>query len=568
MKTTKLILTNKQPLEQKYGNEGFERIRAAINELVEADKARSIQTHFVCLDDAENTGRFGINPIKGRPTPLRCKRVTDKLCTALTPDYIALLGADDIVPYFQVPNPSYQPMKDDDELVPTDNPYACSRPFSAQKRASYLIPDRVIGRIPDLPGKNPDLSWLLDYLNVARSWKSNASSAYEKDLMVCCESWRQSGEAVASYLSRATDGLLIAPPSLYNNTSQPPILVDSYPHLFQVIKCHGAPRDTMFYGQQGGYFPPVLTSNSLSGKTLEGTVVGAMCCYGATLFDPNHPDVTAEQKGDAPIPSVYLRQGAYGFVGSTTIAWVGASAMVCADWIIASFMRYVMQGASTGRALLDAKQEFVRWINQQGRNPDIAEEKTLLQFHLLGDPSIHPVTASGEVAALLEHDATEATATMVTASLAFERRRRRSFRRAMAAELRKTLPTREVVSNSPGAEPPELTESGIYARDAALAGLSEGFSTDEQPLVHKVVSTIPQMSQITGPQTESGSHAEAVAASGAAAAVEFAPIAAEETFQYYWTARRPTERVVDARMIKVETNRDGEVLRTQVLVTA
>ena len=568
MKTTKLILTNKQPLEQKYGEEGFKKILDAIDELVEADKARGVQSHFVCLDDAESTGRLGVNPIKGKPTPIRCKRVIDKLCTVVTPDYIALLGADDVVPYFQVPNPSYQPMKDDDELVPTDNPYACSRPFSKNKRVSYLIPDRVIGRIPDLPGKNTDLSWLLDYLQVTRTWKSNASSAYEKDFMVCCESWRQSGEAVATYLSRATDGLMIAPPSLYNNTSQPPILIDSYPHLFHVIKCHGAPRDTRFYGQQGSHFPPVLTSNSLSGKTLEGTVVGAMCCYGAALFDPNHPDVTAEQKGDAPIPSVYLRQGAYGFVGSTTIAWVGPFAMVCADWIIASFMRYVTQGASTGRALLDSKQEFVRWINQQGRNPDIAEEKTLLQFHLLGDPAIHPIIASGEVAALVEHDATEATATMVTASLAFERRRRRSFRRAMATELRKTLPTREDVSNSPDAEPPPLTESGLQARDAALAELFEGFSIDERPLVHKVVSTIPETSPVPALQTASGSQGEAVVAAASAAAVEIVHIAAEETFQYYWTARRPTERVVDARMIKVETNRAGEVLRTQVLVTA
>jgi len=191
MKTTKLILTNKQPLEQKYGVEGFERIRAAIDKLVDADNVRSIKTHFVCLDDAEDTGRFGVDAINGRPTPIRCKRVIDKLCSALTPDYIALLGADDVVPHFQVPNPSYQPMKDDDELVPTDNPYACSRPFSEKKRASYLIPDRVVGRIPDLPGKNPDLSWLLDCLQIACSWKSSASSAYERDLMVCCESWQQ-----------------------------------------------------------------------------------------------------------------------------------------------------------------------------------------------------------------------------------------------------------------------------------------------------------------------------------------------------------------------------------------
>ena len=35
------------------------------------------------------------------------------------------------------------------EKVPTDNPYASSLPFRSSDRRSYLVPDRVIGRIPD-----------------------------------------------------------------------------------------------------------------------------------------------------------------------------------------------------------------------------------------------------------------------------------------------------------------------------------------------------------------------------------------------------------------------------------
>ena len=551
MKSIKLIATNRDRLTQKYGEDGWQQISEGIERLAEIDQSRGLQTIFVCLDQESDTAIYDASPVKGSVTPLKCKKVIDKICAKLSPDYVILLGADDVIPYFQVANPSYKPTSgDDDEKVPTDNPYACSRSFAAKDPASYLIPDRVVGRVPDLPGKTNDLRWLLDYLEVARSWKTNAASAYNNDLIVCCDSWREAGEALVSYLSRAADALMIAPPTLYSNTSAPPILSDSYQHLFQVIKCHGGPIDTMFYGQKGTTYPPVLTSRSLLGKTLEGTVVGAMCCYGGALFDPNDPRVNAEQNGDVPIPSVYLRQGAYGFVGSTTIAWVGVSSMVCADWVIASFMRYVMQGASTGRALLDAKQEFVRWINQQGRNPDISEEKTLLQFHLLGDPSIHPVTASGEIAALAGVDSTSPAA---VASLAFERRRRRGFRRAMGNELRKTLPTRELVDHEQ-----QAPATAQYARDEAFAKL-EGFRVDEQPLVHKVVSNIP---------TSEAKMAEAVATAGGGGELEFVPIAAQSTFQYYWTARREAERVVDARMVKVETDQDGEILRTQLLVTA
>ena len=557
MKTTKLVVTSGKSLGRKYGEAGLQKINEAIASLADADSLRGVATLFVRLDEAADTGPYGVSPMQGPTTALKCKKVIDKLSDALSPDYLVLLGAHDVIPHFQVSNPSYQTQGDDDERVPTDNPYACSRPFSSKKRASYLIPDRVVGRIPDLPGKTSDLSWLLDYLEVARSWKSDTASAYDRDLMVCCDSWRESGAAVVSYLSRSAAGLMLAPPSLYNNTAIPPILTNSYNHPFHVIKCHGAPLDTMFYGEKNGVYPPVLTSNSLSGKTAAGTVVGAMCCYGAALFDPNDPRVNAEHSGDAPIPSVYLRQGAYGFAGSTTIAWVGVSTMLCADWIIASFMRYVIQGASTGRAMLDAKQEFVRWINQQGRSPDIGEEKTLLQFHLLGDPAIHPVTAIGEVAALSEGNAT--TVTVATATLAFERRRRRSFRRAMGVELRKTLPTRELITDPGGTgDAPQLSVTAEDARDGAFAGLTERFNLNKEPLVHKLVSTVP-MGQLK---------MVGAAAAGGGAAVEFAPVAVEETFQYYWMARRPSERVVDACMVKVETNRDGEVLRTQVLVTS
>ena len=98
-------------------------------------------------------------------------------------------------------------------------------------------------------------------------------------------------------------------------------------------------------------------------------------------------------------------------------------------------------------------------------------------------------------------------------------------------------------------------------QSALLSNLLVGkrlFNLNKEPLVHKLVSTVP-MGQLK---------MVGAAAAGGGAAVEFAPVAVEETFQYYWMARRPSERVVDACMVKVETNRDGEVLRTQVLVTS
>jgi hypothetical protein len=564
MKTTKLIVTHWGRLGEKYGEDGLARVREALERLAEADEARAVRTLCVGLDEPAETDPYGVSALKGKATPFKCKRVIDKLCAALAPDYLVIVGAGDVIPHFEAPNPSFNPAGgDDDERVPTDNPYACSRPYSAKKRESYLIPDRVVGRLPDLPGGGGDPSWLLEGLEVARSWTSRLAGDYAKDLLVCCDSWRKSGKAVASYLSRAAESLMIAPPSLHTNVTHPPILTGSYGHLFHVIKCHGAPLDTMFYGQKGDDYPAVMSSRSLSGRTAAGALVGAMCCYGAALFDPADPRVNAEEAGDAPIPSVYLRQGAYGFVGSTTVAWVGLKTMECADWIVASFMRYVMGGASTGRALLDAKQEFVRWISQQGRNPDAAEEKTLIQFQLLGDPSVHPVTAAGEVAALAEASGAAGGA-VAAASRAFERRRRRSFRRAMAAELRKGLPTREVVAGPEGGDG-DGAPSAEEVRGAlgeTFAEVFGGYEAGGRPLVHRVVGASPEAESAAG-------GAEFAAAGGGGATAGAVAVAAGETFQYYWAARKKlVGPVIDARMIKVETDGEGQVLRTQVLVTA
>jgi len=124
----------------------------------------------------------------------------------------------------------------------------------------------------------------------------------------------------------------------------------------------------------------------------------------------------------------------------------------------------------------------------------------------------------------------------------------------MGNELRKTLPARELVEHEHA-----TPASAQTARDVALAEL-EGFQVDQPPLVHKVISTIPT--------SEVNIAGAVAAAAGFSGEVESANIAAEETFQYYWTARTDAGHIVDARMVKVETDRNGEVLRTQVLVTA
>ncbi len=545
MKTIKLIVTSEGHLSRKYQPHDVKKIEQAVRSLIAKDNKRQITTHFVRLDNETDMKKYGVSAIAGRITAQNCKRAIDSLFAALSPDYLVLLGAGDIIPYFHVPNPSYDPDVDDDQEVPTDNPYASSRRYQKAKRQSYLIPDRVIGRIPDLPGKNPDPAWLLDYLRVAEGWHVATSSDYRDDLFVCCDEWKGAGSDCVVYLSRKANRLMISPPVSVKKLGPLP---KRYAARLQMIKCHGAPLDGNFYGQKGRSYPAVIHSTLLEGKTVERTVVGAMCCYGGSIFDPDDP--AANVAGEPPIPSVYLRQGAYGFFGSTTIAWVGFTDMQAADWIIASALRGVLAGASLGRAMLDSKQNLVKWINQQGRNPDVAEEKTLLQFHLLGDPSIHLVPAAPGVPASMKARHISAARMLGSPD---ERRMRRYVAHETGEQLRGALPLRKVVSGY------NKRVASIFAamRTARQFGLS-GFGFGK-PLVHHVISPMLQ------PELSAAGMRRVVTKGRTTH-----PVARKDTLEYYWMARKPADRnrVINARMVKVEADQKGTVIRTQVLVTS
>ena len=95
-----------------------------------------------------------------------------------------------------------------------------------------------------------------------------------------------------------------------------------------------------------------------------------------------------------PICLVYLDAGAYAFFGSTTTAYGPAQGNAQADLITQYFLRPILLGASVGRAVLQARQQFVAATGHLSPY----DLKTLVQFVGLGDASIHPVLASGTIA--------------------------------------------------------------------------------------------------------------------------------------------------------------------------
>jgi hypothetical protein len=105
------------------------------------------------------------------------------------------------------------------------------------------------------------------------------------------------------------------------------------------------------------------------------------------LYNPNRPN-----KIHLPISNTYLKNNAMAFMGATTAAYGPSDSQGGADYIAQYFLIAIQKGgASTGRAFLEAQQRFVE---KGDVKMDPTDLKTIIQFLLLGDPSITPIEGS------------------------------------------------------------------------------------------------------------------------------------------------------------------------------
>lgn len=537
MASVKLSVTVRSALSRKYGPSALARIDAAIAAWIAADKQRGIETVHVALDDAAAMRAQGVSAVSGKATALRAKRAVDALAKKLNPDYIVIIGGDDVVPFFHVPNPSYDPDGDTDRTVPTDNPYACSRPYGARSLASYLVPDRVVGRITDLPAAPGagDSQWIVASLKTATGWRPKPRSFYADVYATCCDEWKEAGIATMQYLGARTADLMISPPTTDASTTARNRLA----RTLHFTKCHGAEIDANFYGQQGSSYPLVLFSGTVKGKLKPGTLAAAMCCYGAQVYSPSDP--VANPPGAISIAMAYLRGGAAGFVGATKIAWVGPEVMMCADWIVASFLKKALEGASTGRALLEAKQDYLQFLVNQGQRPDSADDKTMIEFVLLGDPSVHPVAGAAPARA--------AFGAPVVAMPTAVRTERRLARVALAAQVVRALPARVALG-----KPDPAVARKLFS---AVSGLLD--KRDAQLLDPARVSAIKLVAAAASRVATTAVGRLGVAALGHRLG---------DSVEYAWTGRRVVDGRVEVRLLSVQADAEGNVLRSRLLHSA
>ncbi len=377
MAANKVIVTNLSALQLKYSS-GLQRIRDAIKRLIAADKKRGLTTLLVAIDSAQDMRSVNGSPLTSALDERQVKAALDAVWTAHTPDYLMILGAPDVVAMQTLRNPA---RGDGDANVPSDLPYACAAPYGSDPSA-FLGPTRVVGRLPDLVG-GADPAYLVGLLGTAARFRTRPREDYQRYLGLSAKVWEASTALSLTKVFGDSSALQTTPP---RGPNWPGAQLALRAHF---INCHGADSSPQYYGQHYGQpegkeeYPVAHDAARLKRRVSDGTVIAAECCYGAQLYNPG------DSQGQAGICSTYLADGAYGFFGSTTIAYGPSEGNGQADLICQFFLNSVLDGASLGRAALEARQRFAALYTHL----DPTDLKTLAQFYLLGDPSVQPVGA-------------------------------------------------------------------------------------------------------------------------------------------------------------------------------
>ena len=316
----KVIVTNVSALKVKYA-EKYPAVAAAIRRLIQADLARGLRTILIAIDSPSDMQRVKGHSVSSSTDERGAKKAIDAIYTHYRPDYLLLLGAPDVIPHVRLTNPMSGTRDDDgDPDVPSDVPYASDHPWSRRPQA-FVGPTRVVGRLPDQTGvQNP--AYLVKLLAAAARYSPRNRSTYSGHFAITAKVWTKSTTETVGHLFGPGATVLTSPPHgpNWSNGQLAPRL--------HFINCHGDTVSPKYLGEfPKGHFVDAHSAAHLRARVTKGSVIAAECCYGAELYDPEHAD------GQAGISNTYLGEGAYGFFGSTNIAYGPSEGQGQADLI-------------------------------------------------------------------------------------------------------------------------------------------------------------------------------------------------------------------------------------------
>jgi len=338
-----LILSGKKALQKQIGD--IRPLEKSINEYI---KSKNEFQALLCYYDMP--GKYRLKRAKKQAEAIRdyVLQIERKIGEI---DFLLLLGGDEVVPFFRLPNPC----DDADEWVLSDSPYA-------SRDENYTIPERVCARIPD--GRS--VSFMTRQLG-----KEKAS--YAKSFGLSAHVWLRASTEVYRAVGNPED--LKTSPPITSDEFKPGWLQHKD---FLYFNVHGSRNSSSWYGQRENEYPVAIQPANINEAT---GVVASEACYGAYIVD--------KTIDDAMSLTMLEQKEIIGFCGSTTIAYGPVQPPAGeADLLVKYFFEYVQQGLTLGESLRNAKLDFARKALRRHGFLDDDDQKTLLQFVLYGDPAI------------------------------------------------------------------------------------------------------------------------------------------------------------------------------------
>lgn len=382
-----LVVSNKEKLLGKYGEEIAGRVEARMLELARATEREGLDSRVFFLNASGEDAV--VNEVRA-------------LVDAFAPKYLFIVGGQDIVPFTEFETPlkkasetkAFAFLTQSDPLIPSDNA------FGVLSAASYscneCFPDVAVGRLPDglsEPGEEQSpSSVIVDLLDkTIRAHSLQPGSGKTVTLV--------SQDAFGEHLQLVyKDNELVRSPPAYAYSYAEGDDAGALGRLTQIISAI-AEKPLVFLSLHGS-MPPgsqaFFSSDELSDYLVaspeleafrqaryDGQFIVSDACYGASPF---------RREGES-LALLFLNNGALGFVGSTTSA-LAARKVSREDYAdeesllslgsSTAFTYVVVRELRGGARVGDAVKAARRELNPL--NP--ADRLTALQYVLFGDPTL------------------------------------------------------------------------------------------------------------------------------------------------------------------------------------
>jgi Flp pilus assembly protein TadD len=414
-----IVVSSKTRLLQESGEDGFARVDEAIDKLVAAVRKRpGWSAHKIYVDEPGSLKPFGLSPVdpsnawqvKLRLADLdRSLADQEKMIGALL-----IIGGDSIIPFHKLPNPT----DDEDDEVPSDNPYATTD-------ENYFAPEWSVGRLPsdqaDLLSKQLRTAAAEHELAAKpaepmadfRRWlEANFGKFFgigSNALGYTASVWKRSSIAVFKSIGEPGSMLAsppVASPRLPTHATKPTTL--SYYNL------HGLEDAPEWYGQRDPIrdrgsdeeFPVALRIDDVVNSGRAPKIVFTEACYGASVIGKSPESALALR---------FLDKGSHAVVGSTKVSYGSVTPpLIAADLLGLRFYENINSQLPVGEALRRAKLSLASEMHKRQGYLDGEDQKALISFVLYGDPLYaprHVAAAAGKKAVMRRSDRPKAMKT-------------------------------------------------------------------------------------------------------------------------------------------------------------